>query len=125
MAGRGRCADYTKMVGNGTMDYCVFNGYANQYVENPIPSGQGARPHLRGQRRTECLVELPRGRHDLRSRHVNANPKNELFGLQSITIGPGDGACVEFTLDEPGSYPAVNHAFGHAVHGAIGVFQAE
>ena len=56
---------------------------------------------------------------------INGNPKNELFGLQSISIGPGDGAVVEFTLDEPGNYPFVNHAFGHASHGAVGVFQAQ
>ena len=36
--------------------------------------------------------------------YINANPKNELHGLQSITIGPGDGACVEFTVEEPGHY---------------------
>ena len=55
---------------------------------------------------------------------VNANPRNELFGLQSLTFGPGDGACVEFTLEEPGTYAAVNHAFGHAQHGAIALLQA-
>ena len=29
-------ADYMKMLGNSTSDYCVFNGYANQYADNPI-----------------------------------------------------------------------------------------
>jgi nitrite reductase (NO-forming) len=56
--------------------------------------------------------------------YVNANPNNMLQGLQSITIGPGDGACVEFTVEEPGTYIAVNHAFGHAAHGAIAVLSA-
>jgi nitrite reductase (NO-forming) len=48
-----------------------------------------------------------------------------MIGLQSITIGPGDGAAVEFILDEPGIYPFVNHAFGHAAHGAVGLLEAE
>jgi FtsP/CotA-like multicopper oxidase with cupredoxin domain len=57
--------------------------------------------------------------------YVNANPANLLQGLQGITIGPGDGACVEFTLEEPGEYIAVNHAFVHASHGAIAIIHAE
>ena len=118
--------NYTKMLGNGSMDYVVFNGYANQYVENPIKVkvGQPIR-----------IFVVNAGPNAWSSFHVvgaifdracvNANPKNELFGLQSITIGPGDGACVEFTLNEPGNYPAVNHAFGHAAHGAIAILKAE
>ena len=118
--------DYAKMVGNGTMDYVVFNGHASQYVANPIKvkAGEPVR-----------IFVVNAGPNVWSSFHVvgtvfdrvcvNANPKNELFGLQSITIGPGDGACVEFTLDEPGNYPAVNHAFGYATKGAVAVLQAE
>ena len=118
--------DYTKMLGNGTMDFCVFNGYANQYAEHPIPVEVKAP--------IRAFV-MNAGPNVWSSFHVvgtifdrvlvNGNPKNELVGLQSITIGPGDGAVVEFTLDEPGTYPFVNHAFGHASHGAVGVFKAE
>ena len=57
--------------------------------------------------------------------YFNANPKNAVEGLQSFSVGPGDGACVELTLNEPGLYPAVNHAFGHAAHGAIALIEAE
>jgi nitrite reductase (NO-forming) len=118
--------DYLKMLGNGAMDYVVFNGHANQYVANPIKVkvGQPVR-----------IFVVNAGPNVWSSFHVvgtifdrvcvNANPRNELFGLQSITIGPGDGACVEFVLDEPGTYPAVNHAFGHAAHGAVALLQAE
>ncbi len=118
--------DYMKMVGNGTMDLCIFNGYANQYAENPISVEVNAP--------IRAFV-MNAGPNVWSSFHVvgtifdrvliNGNPKNELFGLQSISIGPGDGAVVEFTLKERGSYPFVNHAFGHASHGAVGVFLAE
>ncbi|MCC6791310.1 MAG: multicopper oxidase domain-containing protein [Thermomicrobiales bacterium] len=117
--------DYTKMLGNGMMDYCVFNGYANQYVENPIAVEVNA----------PVRVFVVNAGPDVWSSfhvvgtifdavYVNGNPANKLVGLQSISIGPGDGAVVEFTLDEPGEYPFVNHAFGHAAHGAVGIFQA-
>jgi nitrite reductase (NO-forming) len=117
--------DYTKMVGNGMMDYCLFNGYANQYVENPIAVEVKA----------PIRVFVVNAGPDVWSSfhvvgtifdavYVNGNPANKLVGLQSVTIGPGDGAVVEFTLDEPGNYPFVNHAFGHASHGAVGILQA-
>jgi len=118
--------DYERMLGAKDMDYVVFNGHASQYVDEPIAVRVGEPVRI-------FVVNV--GPNVWSSFHVvgtvfdrayiNASPKNELFDLQSITIGPGDGACVEFTLDEPGLYPAVNHAFGHAAHGAIALLQAE
>jgi nitrite reductase (NO-forming) len=118
--------DYTKMLGSGAMDYVVFNGHANQYVDTPIVVKAGEPIRI-------FLVNA--GPNAYSTFHVvgaifdrvcvNANPRNELFGLQSWTVGPGDGACFEFTLEEPGIYPAVNHAFGHAAHGAVALLQAE
>jgi nitrite reductase (NO-forming) len=119
-------ADYTKMLGNGNMDYVVFNGYANQYVENPIAvkAGQPIRifvvnagPNVWASFHVVGAI-FDKG-------YVNANPNNALEGLQSMMIGPGDGACVEFTLPEPGVYTAVNHSFGHAAHGAVALLKAE
>lgn len=118
--------DYSKMIGHGTMDSMTFNGYANQYVENPISvkAGEPVR-----------VFVMNAGPNAWSSFHVvgtifdaayvNGHPQNKLVGLQSISIGPGDGAVVEFVLDEPGTYPFVNHAFGHAAHGAVGLFKAE
>jgi nitrite reductase (NO-forming) len=118
--------DYTKMLGHGAADFVCFNGYANQYVENPIKLKVGepvrifvmnAGPNVWSSFHVVGAI--------FDRAYVNANPANELQGLQSITIGPGDGACVEFTLEEPGEYVAVNHAFGHAAHGAIAILTAE
>jgi len=117
---------YTKMLGHGAADYVTFNGYANQYVENPIKIKVGepvrifvmnAGPNVWSSFHVVGAI--------FDRAYVNANPANLLQGLQSITIGPGDGACVEFTVDEPGEYVAVNHAFGHAAHGAIALLSAE
>jgi nitrite reductase (NO-forming) len=118
--------DTAKLFSMGNMDVVAFNGYKNQYVENPIKVKVGELIRI-------YVVNM--GPNIWTSFHVvgaifdkayvNANPKNVLHGLQGLSIGPGDGACVEFTLDEPGTYIAVNHAFGHAAHGAIALLQAE
>lgn len=118
--------DMTKMMGNGSMDYVVFNGYANQYVEHPISVRVGepiriflvnAGPNIWSSFHVVGAI--------FDAAYLNANPANKFVGQQSISVGPGDGACVEFVLDEPGIYTAVNHAFGHATHGAIALLNAE
>jgi nitrite reductase (NO-forming) len=117
--------DYTKMLGHGAMDRVTFNGYANQYVENPIEVKAGepirvfivnAGPNIWSSFHVVGTI--------FDAGYVNGNPKNKLVGLQSMSIGPGDGAVVEFVIDEPGTYPFVNHSFGHASHGAVGLFHA-
>ena len=117
--------DYKKMATLNFMDHVVFNGHASQYVDNPISIKVGepvrifvvnAGPNVWSSFHVVGAI--------FDKAYVNAHPFNELRGLQSISIGPGDGACVEFTLDEPGEYVAVNHAFGHAAHGAIAILRA-
>jgi nitrite reductase (NO-forming) len=121
-----KTTDYEKALGFGPADYVAFNGHAHQYVDNPIKvrAGEPVR-----------IFVVNAGPNVWSSFHVvgtifdrvlvNGNPKNQLFGLQSITIGPGDGAVVEFVLDAPGGYPAVNHAFNAASKGAVALLQAE
>ena len=118
--------DYTRMASMMDMSYVTFNGHATQYVDEPIPIKVGepvrifvvnAGPNIWSSFHVVGAI--------FDKAYVNAHPANELRGLQSISIGPGDGACVEFTVDEPGEYVAVNHAFGHAAHGAIAILNAE
>lgn len=120
-----RLPSYTRMFEH-TMDYVTFNGHVSQYVDEPIRVKVGepirifvmnAGPNV------WCSFHVVGAIFD--AGYVNANPQNKLQGLQSISIGPGDGACVELTINEPGVYPAVNHAFGHAAHGAIALLLAE
>ncbi|HEV2129200.1 MAG TPA: multicopper oxidase domain-containing protein [Thermomicrobiales bacterium] len=118
--------DYGKMLGGGMMDYVVFNGHATQYVDEPIKVKAGeplrifvvnAGPNV------YSTFHVVGGIFD--AGYFNANPENKIVGLQSMMVGPGDGIAVELTLKEPGVYPAVNHAFGHAAHGAIALLEAE
>lgn len=115
------------MLASGVMmDLVTFNGYANQYVENPIKIKVGEPVRIfvmNAGPNVWCSFHVVGAIFD--KAYVNANPANPLHGLQGITIGPGDGACVEFTVEEPGEYLAVNHAFGHASHGALAILQAE
>ena len=66
----GKDADMAKMQAKKP-DVIAFNGYANQYKDNPIDVKQGrARPHVRPQRRPEHLERLPRDRDGLRHRTI-------------------------------------------------------
>jgi len=118
--------DAEKLFSGGTPNYVVFNGYANQYVEYPITVkvGEPIRIFV-----INCGPNVWSSFHVVGAIfdrvYLNANPANESIGMQSVSIGPGDGACVEFTLDEPGTYVAVNHSFGHAANGAQALLRAE
>ena len=106
--------------------YTVFNGRYNGMVDKPLPAKPGERVRLFvmnvGPSNTSSFHVVGT---IFDAAYVNGNPQNKLTGLQSMSIGPGDGAAVEFVLDEPGTYPFVNHSFGHASHGAVGLFIAE
>jgi nitrite reductase (NO-forming) len=115
-----------KMMYADFMDYTTFNGRATQYADNPISIKVGepvriffvnAGPNIWSSFHVVGAI--------FDNVYINANPKNHFVGLQSISIGPGDGAMVEFTVEQPGKYVAVNHAFGHAMHGAMAVLHAE
>lgn len=104
----------------------AFNGHRSQYVDEPIrvPAGELVRIYL-----------VNMGPNIWSSFHIvgaifshvypNANPNNVMEGMQAWSVGPGDGACFEVTFPAPGNYIAVNHAFGHAQHGAMAFFMAE
>lgn len=118
--------DTARLFSLGAMDVVAFNGYANQYVEHPIRVKAGELVRI-------YVVNM--GPNIWSSFHVvgaifdkvymNANPQNVMHGMQGVSIGPGDGACVELTFDTPGTYIAVNHSFGHAAHGAQALIIAE
>ena len=115
-------ADMAKMQAKKP-DVIAFNGYANQYADNPIPVKKGekirmwvlnAGPsvwtsfHVIGTVFDRTVVEGTKGR-----------------SAQAINLSPAQGGYVEFTLDEEGTYPFVNHAFGDMVKGSLGILKTE
>ncbi|HEY7021536.1 MAG TPA: multicopper oxidase domain-containing protein [Ktedonobacterales bacterium] len=113
------------MAGNPP-DLVVFNGYANQYKDAPLT----AKPNEKVR-----LFVLNAGPSDFSAFHVigaimsdvyaDGNPANKTVGQQTVTIPPGGGAVLEFSVPEAGSYPFVTHSFSDAMKGAIGVLKVE
>ena len=102
-----------------------FNGHASQYVDEPIdiPVGELVRIYMVNHGPNVWSAFHIVGA-IFQNVYMNANPKNKLEGMQTISVAPGDGVAVEFIVDEPGEYIAVNHSFGHAAHGAIAKLRA-
>jgi len=116
-------------VGAPAPDFVVFNGVANQYLDNPIQIETGktvrvfildAGPsidssfHIVGtifDRVIKEGIELERG-----------NTGN--WGSQAVDLSPAQGAIVEFQMAEDGLYPIVTHAFNFVGRGALGLFKA-
>ena len=115
--------DPTK-VNNGTPDYVVFNGYANQYKTNPITAKAGQRIRI-------FIVNA--GPTEFSAFHVigalfsdtyaDGNLANHQVGNQTVTVPPGGGEVVELTIPEAGLYPFVTHSFIDVGKGAVGVLK--
>lgn len=103
----------------------AFNGHASQYVDEPIevPVGELVRIYMiNNGPNVWSAFHIVGG--IFQAVYLNANPNNKFEGLQTISVGPGDGVACEIIFDEPGEYIAVNHSFGHAAHGAIAKIHA-
>lgn len=116
--------DMDKMVANRA-DYVTFNGRAFQYQDTPLPITVGEPVRV-------FIVDAGPSRFSafhvvgtiLDKAFVDGNPHNELHGLQTISIAPGEGAMVQFTVLQPSHYPFLTHSFGDADLGAMGAFVA-
>jgi nitrite reductase (NO-forming) len=53
-----------------------------------------------------------------------ANPKNDLSGLQTALLGASNGAVLEFIVPEEGDYILVDHEFADVMKGALGRISA-
>lgn len=105
-------------------DYVVFNGYANQYLSQPITANPGERIRL---------WVLNAGPSRFSAFHIvgtifdkaypDGNPKDVETGRQTVTVPPGGGYMLELTVPDSGSYPIVTHSFANASKGATGILQ--
>lgn len=126
----GEVGDYEKML-NEDWDIVAFNGYANQYVYDPIKVDVGKRI------RVWVLNEGPT---NISSFHIvgtifdtvykegnyllRPNEANNGGGSQVLDLSPAQGGFVEFICAEEGNYTAVSHRFADVPRGAAAVFQA-
>jgi nitrite reductase (NO-forming) len=115
----GGVADMAKMEAKRP-DVIAFNGYANQYKDQPIVVGRGEKVRL---------YVLNAGPSIWSAFHVIGTvfDRTVIEGAvghdaQTVNLAPSQGGWVEFTLDQEGTYPFVTHAFGDMVRGAAGAF---
>lgn len=111
-------ADMSKMTAKDP-DVIAFNGYANQYKDHPISVKKGE---------TVRMYVLNAGPSVWSAFHVIGTvfdrtviEGQEGHDAQTVNLAPSQGGWVEFTLDEEGTFPFVNHAFGDMVKGSLGV----
>ena len=110
-------------------DFVVFNGVANQYLDNPISVGPGKRVRvfaLNAGPSIDSSFHVVGTIFDTVIREgVALTPGNAgNYGAQAVDLSPAQGAIIEFTTAEDGLYPFVTHAFNFVGRGALGLFQA-
>ena len=108
-------------------DLVVFNGYANQYVYDPIEVGVGDRVRV---------WVMPVGPNRGTSFHVIGGQFDTVFhegryrlragetsgASQALGLTTAQGGFVELTFPEIGDYPFVDHTMINAERGASGLF---
>lgn len=117
--------EHAKMVA-GTPDFVVFNGKVGQYGEShpiPIKAGELVRVFF-----VNIGPNLASAFHVVGALfstvYRDGNPDDALHNVQTFAVAPGDAAVFEFRAKEPGDYPFLDHAMGHAYKGAMGIFRA-
>jgi len=105
-------------------DWTTFNGYANQYVTHPLTAKPGetvrfyvvaAGPTLDTNFHVVGTI--------LDRAWVNGDMTQSQRGVQTVGVPAGGGAVFDVTIDEPGLYPFVSHAFSHVDLGQVGLLK--
>jgi nitrite reductase (NO-forming) len=116
-------SDSTKM--NAAMpDYVVFNGFANQYKDEPLTANPGERIRLwvmNAGPTTFSAFHVIGALFD--TAYADGNPQNEQHGMQTVNIPPGGGYMVELVIPDAGLYPFVTHSFAYTGKGALGLIK--
>ncbi|HKY75544.1 MAG TPA: multicopper oxidase domain-containing protein [Acidimicrobiia bacterium] len=110
-------------------EFVVFNGVANQYLDNPVAVETGDRVrvfvlnagpsvdssfHVVGTIFSSVIKEGAR---------LDAGNAGG-YGSQAMDLAPAQGGIVEFEMPEDGLYPMVTHAFNFVGRGALALLQA-
>jgi nitrite reductase (NO-forming) len=103
-------------------DEVVFNGAAFQYAAHPLTAKPGDLIRLYVVNAGPSLWSAFHVIGAIFDRvYPGGDPKQAIKGVSTYTVGPGEGAVFDVTLDEAGEYPFVDHAMAHAVLGAQGI----
>jgi nitrite reductase (NO-forming) len=127
---QGKEADLDKaMAAAPAPDFVLFNGVANQYLDNPLEVGTGERVRMfvlnAGPSVDSSFHVVGTIFDTVIKEGVTLRRGNDgTWGSQAVDIAPAQGAIVEFTTAEDGMYPMVTHAFNFVGRGALGLVQA-
>ncbi len=110
-------------------DYVVFNGVANQYLDNPLQVDTGKRVRvfvLNAGPSIDSSFHVVGTIFDTVTKEgvqlTRDNPGG--YGSQVVDLAPAQGAIIEFQTAEDGLYPIVTHAFNFVGRGALGLFKS-
>jgi len=105
--------------------HVLFNGHRNALSDAPLEANAGERVRI---------YFLNAGPSLTSTFHVigaifdvvyyEGSPENVYRGMQSVLLGAGMGAVVEFIVPEAGEYYLVDHEFADKEKGAVGVLRA-
>jgi nitrite reductase (NO-forming) len=105
-------------------DWITFNGYADQYMTHPLRADPGDTV------RFYVVAAGPTFDVDfhvvgavLRRVWLNSDLSDFESGIQTVAVPAGGGAVMDVTLDEPGFYPFLSHAFGLSSLGEVGALE--
>jgi len=130
LGGQGEPASLTKASQAAPApDFVVFNGVANQYLDNPIQIATGSRVRVFVLDAGPSIDSSFHVVGTIFDRVIKEGIELEVgndggWGSQAVDLSPAQGAIVEFTTAEDGLYPMVTHAFNFVGRGALGVFQS-
>ena len=115
--------------GNPAPDFVVFNGVANQYLDNPMKVATGKRVRIfildAGPNIDSSFHIVGTIFDTVTKEGIRLTPDNAgHYGSQAVDLSPAQGAIVEFTTAEDGLYPVVTHAFNFVGRGALGLVKA-
>jgi len=120
----GETSDFARLQA-ATPEFVAFNGYASQYTgKNALKIKKGERVRVfvqnAGPSRWSAFHVI--GVLFDRVFQEGIYAENLTRGSQTLNLSPSQGAVVEFTVEEDGSYPFVSHDFHDAAKGAFGFF---
>jgi nitrite reductase (NO-forming) len=126
LGAQGEVADAAKIAA-GDRDLVVFNGYAHQYRDRPLPAVAGERVRfwlLDAGPNLPSAFHVVGGQFDTVYREgdwvLRAGGSTGTGGAQVLDLAPAQGGFVELTFPEAGTYPFVSHAMADAEAGALG-----
>jgi len=112
-----------------TPDLVAFNGYANQYVHQPLTAQVGERVRvwvLDVGPNVSSSFHIVGGQFDtVYLEGAYRLTREDAGGSQALGLMPAQGGFVELSFPEAGNYPFVTHIMSDAEKGAKGIFHVD